>query len=121
VILHLLPERVWREVEDARTYLPEAYDDDGFVHCSPDEDVMLAVANAFYAGEDDELVVWDLDESRLTSEVRWEAPDHGPPPGAPADTRFPHVYGPIELDAVVAVRRLVRDDAGRFVGYEPIA
>jgi uncharacterized protein (DUF952 family) len=120
VILHLLPESTWRALGDTDTYLPEAYVQDGFVHCSAGDDVMLAVANAFYADGADELVVWDLDADRLTSEVRWESPDGDPPPGVPAGTHFPHVYGAIDLAAVIRTRRLVSDGAGRFVGYAPI-
>ena len=74
---------------------------------------MLAVANAYYAGGDEDLVVWDVDESALTAQVRWEPPDPAPPPGVAAGVLFPHVYGPIERRAVVRVRRLV---AGRPAG-----
>ena len=81
---------------------------------------MLAVANRFYADRDEELVVWEIDEDALAAEVRWEAPDPAPPPGAPAGVLFPHVYGPIELAAVVGVRRLVRGADGAFEGYAPI-
>jgi uncharacterized protein (DUF952 family) len=119
VILHLLAEPTWRALGDTATYLPAAYAQDGFVHCSAGDDVMLAVANAFYADTPDELVVWDLDPDRLTSEVRWEAADGTPPSGVPSSTRFPHVYGPIDLAAVVRTRRLVRGPHGRFVGYAP--
>jgi uncharacterized protein (DUF952 family) len=120
VILHLLPESTWRALGGSGTYLPASYAEDGFVHCSAGDDVMLAVANAFYAEEPDELVVWDIDPGHLTSEVRWEPAEGSPPPGVPTSTLFPHVYGPIVLDAVVRTRRLVRDAEGRFVGYAPI-
>ena len=79
---------------------------------------MLQVARSFYADVADELVVLSLDADRLGSEVRWEAPSPAPPPGS-AVTEFPHVYGPIDLAAVVGVRRLQRDATGRFVGFGP--
>jgi uncharacterized protein (DUF952 family) len=121
VILHLLPRRTWEEVRDHETYLPETFEADGFVHCSGDDDVLLAVANRFYSAGEDELVVLTVDEGRLAAKVRWEHPDPAPPPGVDPATRFPHVFGPLELAAVVHVRRLRRDRAGRFTGYEPIA
>jgi uncharacterized protein (DUF952 family) len=119
VILHLLPRRTWEEVRGDTTYLPESFEADGFVHCSGDDEVLLAVANRFYTTVDDEVAVLTLDEALLASEVRWEAADPGPPPGVDPGTMFPHVYGPLELAAVVDVRVLSRDGAGRFVGYEP--
>ncbi len=48
-----------------------------------------------------------------------EAPDPAPPPGVAADVLFPHVYGPLDLAAVIRVRRLVRGPNGELVGYEP--
>ena len=79
---------------------------------------MLQVARSFYADVADELVVLSLDADLLGSEVRWEAPSPAPPPGSTV-TEFPHVYGPIDLAAVVGVRRLQRDATGRFVGFGP--
>jgi uncharacterized protein (DUF952 family) len=103
-------------------YLPAAYAADGFIHCSPSDEVMLAVANAYYPDGDEDLVVWDVDESLLTALVRWEAPEPAPPPGVPAGVLFPHVFGPIERRAVIRVRRLVRGPTGgpAFTGYASI-
>jgi uncharacterized protein (DUF952 family) len=135
VILHLVPAAVWQAHRDAATYAPEAYAEEGFVHCSPDREVMLRVANRYYGAVEGDVLVLALDEHRLTSEVRWEAPTPpgppddngegrevggvGPRPAHPlADVRFPHVYGPLDLAAVVEIRRLVRA-GGRFASYEP--
>jgi uncharacterized protein (DUF952 family) len=122
VILHLLPRAEWEALAPDEDYLPATYAADGFVHCSGTDEVMLAVANACYGDVREELVVWDIDEASLSSDVRWEAPDPAPPPGAPAGTRFPHVYGPIDRRAVARVRRLVLgpDGGPAFVGYAPI-
>ncbi len=120
MILHLLPRREWEEVKGGEQYLPDTFAADGFVHCSADDDVLLAVANRFYAAVDDELVVLTVDERLLGAEVRWESAEPGPPPGVDPATTFPHVYGPLELGAVTDVRLLRRDASGRFAGYEPI-
>lgn len=64
-----------------------ALDEVGFVHCSFADQVQ-ATQQRHYAGRHD-LVVLTIDESRLAAAVRVE-------------DGFPHVYGPIELDAVVA-------------------
>jgi uncharacterized protein (DUF952 family) len=121
VILHLLTRAAWDSWRGDSSYEPASLAVEGFVHCTGDDELMLAVANRFYADAIGELVVVTLDERRLTSEVRWEAPAH--PDGsatATAEPRFPHVYGPLDGNAVVAVRRLVREADG-FSGYEPMA
>ena len=119
MILHLMPRPAWEQWRVAGTYEPPSLASEGFVHCTGNDDLMLAVANRFYSGEPGEVVVVTLDEGRLTREVRWEAPAH-PDGTAPTDNEplFPHVYGPLDREAVVRVRRLVRSGS-RFVGYEP--
>ena len=78
---------------------------EGFVHCSTAQQ-LEATANAYFAGADD-LVLVTIDESGLTSELRWED-SHG-------DGRlFPHLYGPIDGVAVVSVAPWQADADGVF-------
>ena len=65
--------------------------EEGFIHCSFAEQVQ-AVADRFYRGRAD-VVLLQIDAGALTSPVRVE-----PVPGGEA---YPHVYGPINRDAVV--------------------
>jgi uncharacterized protein len=119
VVLHLLALDEWRAWRDGRasTYAPASLAAEGFVHCTGEDATMVAVANASYRSLPDEVVVVSLDPDRLTSEVRWEAPAGGPPPGAPPDVRFPHVYGPLERGAIVTVRMLRRGPDGSYLGF----
>ena len=81
---------------------------EGFIHLSrPDQ--ILKVANAFYRGLTDAILLW-IDPARLNAELRWETVD--------ADV-FPHLYGPLNLEAVVAVSDLQPDSAGVFRGNIP--
>jgi uncharacterized protein (DUF952 family) len=73
---------------------------EGFVHCSSAEQVASTRAT-FFAGVPD-VVVLEVETDLLSSPWRLE------PVGAVEGTveeadRFPHVYGPLDLDAVVAV------------------
>jgi len=67
--------------------------EEGFIHCSF-ADQVEAIANRYYADLDD-LVLLTVDPARLGSELVVEDPF----PGAPQ--RFPHVYAPIPVAAVV--------------------
>ncbi len=71
--------------------------DEGFIHCS-DPDQVEDVRSRFYADVTD-LLLLTIDTDRLTSPWRYDDV-----PGSPRP--FPHVYGPIDLAAVVEVRRL---------------
>ena len=103
MILHLAIRAEWDEARAAGAYpwstrgltLHEV----GYVHCSF-EHQWRGVRQRFYADlRDDELVLLEVDESRLSSPVVVERLD-----GAPDE--FPHVYGPLEVKAIVGERRV---------------
>ena len=79
---------------------------EGFIHASQAAQV-AGVANAFYRDSPDELVLLVIDTGRVRAEIR-----HEDVPGA--DVPFPHIYGPLNADAVVAVRALSPGPDGEF-------
>jgi uncharacterized protein (DUF952 family) len=88
-------------------------DTEGFIHCSNAEQA-LAVASSFYRGQTG-LVLLVIDPRRLTSLLKWEPAAGGPPPpGLPADSLFPHIYGSLNLDAVLQVLDFEPDASGEF-------
>jgi glutathione S-transferase len=80
-------------------------DEQGFIHASTASQV-ATVANAVY-GEDDDLVVLVIDEERVGAAVVYEAV-----PGS--DELYPHIYGPLNVDAVVGTRPLARSAGGGY-------
>jgi uncharacterized protein (DUF952 family) len=49
------------------------------------------------------LVVLCIDESRLKASLKYEPPAPAPNENQNPDGLFPHLYGPLNLDAVVRV------------------
>ncbi|MFC9506326.1 DUF952 domain-containing protein [Streptomyces sp. NPDC057002] len=115
MIYHVVPLTVWNTAP-GRTYAPDSLAEEGFVHCSPDEPVTLAVVNAFYRDAPRPLLVLALDEARLTARVEFEAAAPAPPPGVAGDVLFPHVFGPLDRDAVDHVLEVRWDEEGRAAG-----
>ncbi|WP_338781333.1 DUF952 domain-containing protein [Streptomyces sp. DG1A-41] len=115
MIYHSIPLTDWNAAPE-EPYAPASLAEEGFVHCSPDEPTTLAVVNAFYRDAPRPLLVLALDEARLTARVEWEAAAPAPPPGVDEDTLFPHVYGPLDRDAVDHVLQVRWDERGRAVG-----
>jgi uncharacterized protein (DUF952 family) len=72
----------------------------GFIHCSTLEQV-ISVAN-YIAPYDEEMQLIEIDPDRLRSEVRYENTDGG-------DELYPHIYGPVNRDAIVDIHRLEWD------------
>ncbi len=104
--LHLVPEAVWDARDAAAPYLPAAYPDDGFVHCTDGDELMVDVANRFYRDDPRPFLLLTLDLERTGSPWRFDDPGQ----------TYPHVYGPIDPESVLEVRRMVRDPDGTFTG-----
>jgi len=112
-IVHFCPRQAWAAAQAAGEYRADSLATEGFVHCSAPEQVHLP-ANALAHGRTD-LVLLEIQPDRLPSPVRWEPGG----PDDPATLRFPHVYGPIPLDAVVAVHDFPPGPDGSFAPFEP--
>jgi uncharacterized protein (DUF952 family) len=111
LLLHLAPSERWRAWPAGQPYLPAEYERDGFVHCTAGDELLLRVANHHYQATPGKFVLLVIDQQLLTAPVRWEAPPDGLAPA------FPHIYGPIDLAAIVAVRPVRRAPNGLFLGW----
>lgn len=113
MIYHITSRAAWKDAQQRGDYRAESLEMEGFIHCSKDSQV-LPVAENFYQGQLD-LVLLMIDPTLLASELKWEPPSGGtPPPGVPQGDLFPHVYGPINLNAVVRVFDLESDPEGKY-------
>lgn len=113
MIYHITSRTAWNEARERGDYRAESLETEGFIHCSTDTQV-VPVAEKFYQGQKG-LLLLVIEPALLTSDLKWEPPAGGPPPpGVPEGDLFPHVYGPINLEAVVQVFDLQSDPDGKF-------
>jgi uncharacterized protein (DUF952 family) len=113
MIFHITSRTAWAEAQKRGYYRAEEFAKEGFIHCSTLAQV-LPVANNFYKGQSD-LILLEIEPTLLASKLKWEPPSGGtPPPGVPKGEQFPHIYGPINLDAVVRVVDLASKADGTF-------
>ena len=113
MIYHLTSRQSRQEARQLGEYRAESLESEGFIHCSTSTQV-LPVAETYYKGQTD-LLLLTIDPALLASELRWEPPSGGvPPPGVPEGELFPHIYGPINLDAIVNVYELESNPDGSF-------
>ena len=105
-ILHATSRAAWSAAQAIGQYSADSLAGQGFIHCSKTSQI-LRVANIYYTGQPG-LVLLEIDPGRLTSDLRWE-------PGTDLATElFPHIYGPINLDAVVRVIDFEPGPDGKF-------
>ena len=116
-ILHLVPAAYFQSRPASQPYLPESFAADGFIHCTREPEVMLDIANRFYKDLPGDILVLVIDVDRVTPKIKWEPPaDPDGPLTQPEDERlFPHIYGPLNREAIVAIRLANRSPDGTFL------
>ena len=97
IIYHITSKKEWEASQKIGQHQVASLIDEGLIHCS--EEIQIpGVLERFFVGQSD-LLKLTIDSEKLTSPLIY---DWSP---TVMDT-FPHIYGPINLDAVIAVESL---------------
>lgn len=93
-IYHITTNPEWTKATENGFYESPSLAEEGFIHCSQENQV-AGVLERYFSGKED-LIKLVIDTDKLTSKFVFEWSP------STQDT-FPHVYGPINLEAVVDV------------------
>jgi uncharacterized protein (DUF952 family) len=110
-VYHIASREAWQTALTTGEYRPPSVEAQGFVHCSTRAQV-VATANRYFASEDG-LVLLCIETSRLKAPLRYEPPDMPGHEGRDGDL-FPHLYGPLNIDAVSRVLAFPANADGTF-------
>ncbi|MBI1259496.1 MAG: DUF952 domain-containing protein [Chloroflexi bacterium] len=108
MILHIVSKNAWAQAQGEGAYRADSLAAQGFIHFSLPEQV-VGTANRFYAGQTS-LALLVVDPAKLQAELRYEPPAEAPE----SSERFPHLYGALNLDAVVRVVDFPPDADGHW-------
>ena len=106
---HLVPEEIWTGVDRAAAYEPDSLASDGFIHCTDGIEALGDTFDRYYATDARPFLALTLDLDQVGVPWRYDVP------GSP----YPHIYGPIAREGVVAVSRVDRTPDGAFAGLSP--
>ena len=106
MIFHITSAATWDAASAGGAYSADSLTTEGFIHCS-EADQYCWVANQRFRGRQD-LVLLHIDETRLQAPVQRENLEGG-------ERLFPHLYGALNLDAVVQVTPFRPAATGEFV------
>lgn len=104
LLYHITPRSQWAQAQETGVYQAESLATEGFIHCSTISQV-IRVANLFYQGQTD-LVLLCIAPAKVQAPLRYDPIDTG--------EAFPHIYGPLNLDAVVQVLDFDATSDGTF-------
>ena len=110
MIFHIALRAEWDAARDS-VYIPPSLAAEGFIHCST-RDQVAGTANLFYRGRTD-LVLLVIDEGLLAASLRYETPLGKN--DVRAALSFPHIYGPLNFDAVISAKPFPCSTDGSFV------
>jgi uncharacterized protein (DUF952 family) len=91
-------------------YLPLDFGRDGFIHCTDGREAVSIVLTLYHKSHPGAWLVLYIDTERVTAPIRYDDP---------AEV-FPHIYGPLNRDAIVAVSEIARSEDGTFLKPPPL-
>lgn len=97
-ILHIISRDAWESARQSAEIRAPSLDSQGFIHFSTPQQVTRVADNIFPGVQDLILLVVDVD--KLTAPLRWEPPDMPGEETPPTGELFPHLYGPLNADAI---------------------
>lgn len=111
-LYHLCPRPAWEAAQAAGVYDGgRGSEPDGFIHLSTGGQVIESAAFHFAGAAD--LILLTIEAGALGSALRWEPSRDG--------ALFPHLYGDLRLDVVLAAEPLPLGPDGRHVFPAAIA
>jgi len=106
VIYHLTPADYFNSLPADQPYLPREFERDGFIHCTKGEERLLLVADTIYRRVPGDFLALVIDEAKVTAPLKYENV---------GGILFPHLYGPLNRDAIVRSVTLGRREDGTFL------
>lgn len=108
---HLTRQDYFDSLDPQAEYEPAEFARDGFIHCTDGADEMARTANRYYRSDPAAYYYLWIDKARVRAPIRYEDPGR----------LYPHIYGPLNRNAIVAVRPARRAADGGFAPPEPLA
>lgn len=97
LIYHITSKQAWEQAQSNGIYDAPSLNEEGFIHCSH-EDQLAGVLQRYYSGKKD-LLKLVIDTEKLKSRMIYDW-------SRSLTETFPHIYGPVNLEAVIAVSEI---------------
>ena len=97
MIYHVISKDAWMAAQQQGFYEAPSLALEGFIHCSIQEQV-AGVLERYYKGQQD-LFLLSIDEHKIIAPLKYEMAHS-------VMEEFPHIYGKLNLDAVINVEEI---------------
>lgn len=102
---HIVAAEYWRDTDRDAPYEPPGFVDEGFIHCTDGAENVAAVADRHYRDDRRMYIALVIDKALVQPKIIYED-----------DTGiYPHIYGPLNRDAILTLLPLHRNADGSFL------
>lgn len=105
MIVHCMEKKAYEKQKNEKFICYEELGKDGFLHNSEVRHLHLVLPR--FENKKEDYVLLCIDESKLIHELKYEYS-----PSLQRD--FPHIYGPINADAIIEVLDYLKDENGKY-------
>ena len=105
IILHIATTQAWDEARPQGAYTADSLATEGFIHCSTPEQIVGVFMDRFRGR--DNLTILIINPAKVRAPIVYEDCYE-------TGQKFPHIYGPLNLDAVQGTALLPPDEDGFF-------
>jgi len=96
IIYHICTRESWEAQSENKIYVHDSLEEEDFIHCSESQQVEGVLER--YFKDENNLLMLAIESKKLISKLQYDA--------APNGEFFPHIYGPINKDAIVAIKKI---------------
>lgn len=105
MIFHITIRIQWEKAILLGSYCASSLEDEGFIHCSTQQQILQS-ANNYYHGQSD-LLLLCISSSKVEAPIVYED-------SYKKGSAYPHIYGSLNLDAVMGVFDFPTNTDGSF-------
>lgn len=105
LLFHITTKDNWKQYNNSGSYEPESLESEGFIHFSTGKQVE-GVANTLF-GDKDEILLLVIDATTLHEDIKYEKDED-------SDEKFPHLYSPLNTNAIIDKIPIKTENDGRF-------
>ncbi len=109
MIIHITSKERWSSARKDGYYVPSTLSEQGYINCSRPPQLIEVIARVFQGRED--LLLLCIDEEKVEADIIYEdLYDSG--------EKYPHIYGPLNLDSVMEVCDFTADEKVHLTSWD---
>lgn len=105
MIYHIAKAKDWDLAQEGKVYKPASLKTARFIHAATKHQLTKLVRSGTFTSEH-QWILLTLDPLKVQAEIRYEPGDDTPGFKSQPNELFPHIYGPLNLDAIVKAEQL---------------